>query len=317
MMKIFRFSPIIKQTVWGGKRIALLKKLTNPVERIGEIWELSGLRGSESICSDNNQKLNSLVASKKGKLVGKHVYEQCGNTFPILVKLIDADSNLSVQVHPNDKIAKKQGYLQGKTEMWYVLPSLPDAFLYCGLRQALSQTQFERMVHDETICSALARYSVKEGDVFFVPAGRIHAIGAGCLMVEIQQTCDITYRIYDYGRKDCDGNFRQLHTREALESIDFSVCNDYRTHYTVQTNSPCELIRCSYFVATVYDVTNYTCINQRQMDSFVILIGLSGEVMVNTDEEATLLHAYETLLLAADNDNVRLSGVGRVLAVHM
>lgn len=316
-MKIFRFIPIIKHTIWGGNKIALLKNLTIPTEHIGESWELSGLPGHESICVGNPQKINSLVASKKGRLVGDHVYEQYGNTFPLLVKFIDAASNLSVQVHPNENVAKMHGYLHGKTEMWYVLPSAPDAFLYCGLRQIVSKAQFEQIIEDGYICNALARYPVKEGDVFFIPAGRIHAIGAGCLIVEIQQASDVTYRIYDYGRKDLNGNLRELHIREALESIDFDVYDDYRTHYNLQYNHPCELVRCSYFVASVYDITKPICINQEQMDSFIILIGLSGEVIVNTDDETILLHCYETLLLAAENRKVKICGFGKIMQVNM
>lgn len=316
-MKTYRFRPIIKQTIWGGKKIALLKNLTCPTERIGESWELSGLPGNESICTSNNLRLNTLVAHSKGRFVGVHVYERFGNIFPLLIKFIDADTNLSIQVHPDDHIAQKNGFSYGKTEMWYVLPSASNASLYCGLRQTLSRTQYEQMIRDGSICSALARYHVKEGDVFFIPAGRIHAIGAGCLIAEIQQTCDITYRIYDYGRKDFNGNYRQLHIDEALESTDFSVYDDYRTHYNMQHDYPCKLVKCPYFVASVYDITNSICINQEQMDSFIILIGLSGEIRVDTDEETTILHSYETLLLAAENRKVKIDGIGKIIEVHM
>lgn len=307
----------MKQTIWGGDKIAKLKHLTPQLDGIGESWELSGLKGCETVCLDGSgRSLNDMVACYGERLVGKNVYERFGNVFPILVKFIDAKKDLSVQVHPDEDMALKNNLQNGKTEMWYALPSSHDALLYCGLRHPVTHCQFRQMVQDGTLCDILASYHVAEGDVFFVPAGRIHAIGAGCLLVEIQQTCDITYRIYDYGRKNKDGEQRQLHLQEALEAIDLSVKTDYRTYYDSRKNQPCELVSCPYFVTSVYDITKTVRINHKQLDSFVILIGLSGEIVVSTIGHATILHSFETILIPAENREVKLDGVGKVLEVH-
>lgn len=317
-MKILRFNPLLKQTIWGGDKIAALKHLVGAPELIGESWELSGVTGDETVCpTEDGQSLNELVARYGERLVGRHVYESFGDTFPLLIKFIDARQNLSIQVHPDDETAVRQGKTRGKTEMWYLLDSAPDAFLYCGLQKAISREQYQQMVADDTICDALARYPVKEGDVFFIPAGRIHAIGAGCLLAEIQQTSDVTYRIYDYSRRDKQGNLRQLHTREALEAINFDVQADYRTHYEARQSEGVELASCPYFTTSVYEVAAPVCIGQSSMDSFIILIGLSGEVTVATDDDTTTLHGYETLLIAAENKEVKIAGTGKFLEVHI
>lgn len=317
-MRIFRFNPILKQIIWGGDKIAQMKHLDAAPDSIGESWELSGVPGNESICPDEGGKsLNQLVTLYRERLVGHHVYERFGDSFPLLVKFIDARQNLSIQVHPDDEMAHRQGKACGKTEMWYLLPSAPDAFLYSGLQKMISREQYQQMLADDTITDALARYSVKADDVFFLPAGRIHAIGAGCLLAEIQQTSDVTYRIYDYGRRDKDGNLRQLHTREALEAINFDVQSDYRTHYIPQRNCGVELVSCPYFTTTVYDINSPVCIGQKVLDSFIILMGIDGCLTVSNDEDTATLQACQTLLLPADNDTLRIEGTGKFLEIHV
>ena len=231
---MIKFEPLLKQTLWGGSKIIPFKHLDAQLENVGESWEISGVSGNETIVANGQYKgmsLNQLVRELKGSLVGEENYQRFGDEFPLLIKFIDACQDLSIQVHPTDEIAHRQGKSRGKTEMWYTLESAPGAQLYNGLKQQITPEQYKEMVADDTITDALARYEVKEGDVFFIPAGRIHAIGAGCFVAEIQQTSDVTYRIYDFKRKDKNGNYRELHTQLASESIDYTVLDNYRTVY--------------------------------------------------------------------------------------
>ena len=209
---MIKFEPLLKQTLWGGDKIIPFKHLNDTLENVGESWEISGVKDNETIVSEGEYKgksLNQLVRELKGKLVGQENYERFGNEFPLLIKFIDAKRDLSIQVHPNDEVAHRHGKSRGKTEMWYALPCDKGAKLYCGLKKQITPEEYKAMVENDTITDALAEYEVKEGDVFFIPAGRIHAIGAGCFVAEIQQTSDVTYRIYDYKRKDKDGNYRE------------------------------------------------------------------------------------------------------------
>ena len=219
-MKPLKFQPLLKSTIWGGSKIIAFKHLDVKQENVGESWEISGVPGNESIVADGEMQgksLNEVVAELKGSFLGEENYKRFGNEFPLLIKFIDANCDLSIQVHPNDEIAKKQGKERGKTEMWYALPCEPDAKLYNGLKMQITPEQYKEMVENDTITDALAQYNVKEGDCFFIPAGRIHAIGTGCFVVEIQQTSDVTYRIYDFKRKDKDGNYRQITDNEGNE----------------------------------------------------------------------------------------------------
>ena len=317
-MKTLKFNPILKQTLWGGNKIKLLKNLDTQLENVGESWELSGVAGNETFCADSSAlSLNQLVALHKHGLVGRHVYETYGDTFPLLVKFIDARQDLSIQVHPDDEMAHRQNKERGKTEMWYLMKSDDEASLYSGLSKEISPEQYKEMVNEGTICNALCRYSVKEDDVFFLPAGRIHAIGAGCFLIEIQQTSDVTYRIYDFNRKDKDGRCRQLHTEEASEAIDFRISPDYRTHYAFRANDAVPLVNCPYFTTSLYDISRSITINQTAFDSFVILIGLKGSGKVRTDDDITSLSEGETLLIAAENKQISVSGNLKFLEVHI
>jgi mannose-6-phosphate isomerase len=201
--------------------------------------------------------------------------------------------------------------------MWYVMDSAPGATLYNGLKMRLTPQEYERMVEGDTICDALAQYTVQEGDCFFIPAGRIHAIGAGCYLAEIQQTSDVTYRIYDYKRRDKDGNLRQLHTKEAAESIDYSVLDDYRQHYDARQNEGQQLISCPYFTTAVYDLTEPMTIDYSELDSFVALIGLKGEGLLSIDGDEVVLHADETILLPAFVKEVNISGTVKFLETYV
>lgn len=298
MQNYYKFTPLQKTLIWGT-----------------ESWELSGVPGNETVC--DGRSLNTLLSELKEKLVGKANYKRFGNEFPLLIKFIDARRDLSIQVHPNDEVAVRHGKPHGKTEMWYVLDSAPDAKLYNGLGQQLTPEEYKQMVADDTICDALAQYEVKEGDCFFIPAGRIHAIGAGCFLAEIQQTSDVTYRIYDYKRRDKDGNLRQLHTREAAESIDYTVLKDYRTPYEPRKNQGVTLIECPYFNTAVYDLDEPMEIDYSELDSFVILVALKGEAQLTIDGEETTLREGETILLPAYINDVRARGAIKFLETYI
>ena len=315
-MEIIKFRPILKQVLWGGNKIIPFKQLDADMEQVGESWEVSGVKDNESIVANGQyegMKLNDLVALLKGDLVGKENYERFGNEFPLLIKFIDASKQLSIQVHPNDEQAKAKGLKRGKTEMWYIMESAPDATLLSGLKRTITPEEYKAMVENETITDALCEYRVGEGDVFYLPAGRIHSIGAGTFLAEIQETSDVTYRIYDFKRKDKDGNYRQLHTEAAAECIDYSVENDYRTKYEARKNEGVELAQCAHFTTSVYDLDEPMLLDYSELDSFVVLIALSGECTLSTGDAETQLRAGETVLLPATTQTLSVSGTVKFL----
>ena len=315
-MEIIKFRPILKQVLWGGNKIIPFKQLDADTEQVGESWEVSGVKDNESIVANGQyegMKLNDLVALLKGDLVGKENYERFGNEFPLLIKFIDASKQLSIQVHPNDEQAKAKGLKRGKTEMWYIMESAPDAALLSGLKRAITPEEYKAMVENDTITDALCEYRVGEGDVFYLPAGRIHSIGAGTFLAEIQETSDVTYRIYDFKRKDKDGNYRQLHTEAAAECIDYSVESDYRTKYEPRKNEGVELAQCPHFTTSVYDLDEPMLLDYSELDSFVVLIALSGECTLSTGDAETQLRAGETVLLPATTQTLNVSGTVKFL----
>ena len=320
-MKPLKFKALLKQTIWGGDKIIPFKHLDDHLENVGESWEISGVPGNETVVADGEyagKKLNELVIEQKDKLVGKANYERFGDEFPLLIKFIDARQHLSIQVHPTDEIAKRQGKERGKTEMWYIMDSDKDAKLYSGLKMQITPEQYKAMVEDDTITDALAQYEVKEDDCFFLPAGRIHAIGTGCFLAEIQQTSDVTYRIYDFKRKDKDGNYRQLHTKEAAECINYTVEDDYRTHYEHKKNEGVTLVECPYFTTAVYDLDEPMTLDYSELDSFVILIGLKGEGTITDNEGNTVtISAGESILVPATTDTLKVEGTIKMLETYV
>ena len=313
----FKFKPLLKTTLWGGDRITAFKKMESSLTQVGESWEISGVPGHETVVAEGEyagKRLNEVVALMGARLMGADNIMRFGNEFPLLIKFIDARLDLSIQVHPDDETAHRQGKERGKTEMWYVLPSERGAQLYNGLKSKITPGEYKTMVEDGTICDALARYAVSEGDVFFIPAGRIHAIGKGCFVAEIQQTSDVTYRIYDFKRKDKDGNYRELHTQEAAESIDYRVKDDYRNRYEAKKNEGVQVVACPYFTTSVYDLDEPMTIDYSDLDSFVILIGVSGEATITNDEgQSTVLRTGETLLLPATTQEITVNGTVKFL----
>ena len=320
-MKPLKFNALLKSTLWGGDKIIPFKHLDVKQDNVGESWEISGVPGNETVVSDGpyaGKKLNELVAELKGELVGEDNYKRFGDEFPLLIKFIDARQDLSIQVHPTDEIAHRQGKERGKTEMWYLMDSDKDATLLCGLKKQITPEEYAQMVADDTICDAIARYNVKEGDCYFLPAGRIHAIGTGCFLAEIQQTSDVTYRIYDFKRKDKNGNYRQLHTKEAAESINYTVESNYRTEYTAAKNQGVALVQCPYFNTAVYDLDEPMTIDYSELDSFVILIGLKGSASITDNEGNTFtLQAGESVLIPASTKELKVDGAIKFLETYV
>lgn len=320
-MKPLKFNALLKSTLWGGDKIIPFKNLDIQQENVGESWEISGVKDNETIVADGpyaGKKLNELVEELKGKLVGEDNYQRFGNEFPLLIKFIDARQDLSIQVHPTDEIAKMQGKERGKTEMWYLMDSDKDATLLCGLKKKITPEEYAQMVENDTIVDAIDRYEVKEGDCFFLPAGRIHAIGTGCFLAEIQQTSDVTYRIYDFKRKDKNGNYRQLHTKEAAECINYNVESNYRTDYTPVKNQGVSLVQCPYFNTAVYDLNEPMTIDYSELDSFVILIGLKGNATITDNEGNTFtLQAGESVLVPATTETLKVDGTIKFLETYV
>lgn len=320
-MKPIKFNPLLKQTIWGGDKIIPFKHLDSKMDLVGESWEISGVTDNETVVSQGEFKgmsLNQLLTQEKENLIGKENYKRFGDQFPLLIKFIDARDDLSIQVHPNDEIAHRQGKTRGKTEMWYIMNSSLGSKLRCGLNCKITPEEYKQMVENNTICDALSEYEVKEGDCFFIPAGRIHSIGKGCFLAEIQQTSDVTYRIYDFNRKDKNGKTRQLHTKEAAEAIDYNTLPDYRTSYNPQKNEGVQLVRCPYFNTAIYDLEDPMTLDYTELDSFIILIALKGEATL-TDEngEETSLKAGETILLPATTNTISINGTIKFLETYV
>lgn len=320
-MKPYKFVPYLKSTIWGGEQIAPFKGITTDQHTVGESWEISSVPGFESVTAprgiqddpDLGLNLTQLIDKYGAALVGEQVYAQFGCQFPLLIKFIDAKQDLSVQVHPDDQLAQQRHGCAGKTEMWYIMQAAEGAKIYAGLNQTITPEQYEQLANAETINGhspmqdVIATHDAHAGDIFFLPAGRLHAIGAGNLLAEIQQTSDITYRVYDFGRKDANGNTRELHVQQAKDAIDYTVYPDYRATYDpTQTNA--ELVQCPYF-----KVNRIVVEQQAQIDlhtnSFVVIICLEGQADVN----GVPMRQGETLLVPADANTLTINGSTTIL----
>ena len=318
---MYKFKPLLKSTLWGGEKIIPFKQLNSTMTQVGESWELSGVPDHETVVSEGPHQgltLNQLVDAEHERLLGVENYQRFGNEFPLLIKFIDAQRDLSIQVHPNDETAQRLGKTRGKTEMWYVLKSDKGARLYSGLKKAITPEEYKQMVEGDSICDALANYEVSEGDVFYIPAGRIHSLGKGCVVAEIQQTGDVTFRIYDFKRKDKNGNYRELHTKEAAQSIDYKVMADYRTHYTPKKNEGVLLVSSPYFTTAVYDLDEPMTLDYSDLDSFVVLIGVKGSATLTDNEgQTTTLRAGETVLIPANTKEISVKGEIKFLETYV
>lgn len=321
-MQPIKFKPILKTTIWGGCKIPRIRHISGLEDkRIGESWEISGLEGSESVVDGgfyDGMSLSRLVGTLKGKLVGEENYRRFGNRFPLLIKFIDARQDLSIQVHPDDETALRHGIVNGKNEMWYLLDSEPYASLRCGMKEELSADDITKKVADGTICDSITQYNVKAGDCFYIPAGRVHSIGAGCLIAEIQQTSDTTYRLYDYNRRDSNGNLRQLHVRQATECIDYTVREDYRQTYKREKNVRVPLVECKYFKTSLYDIDHILQLDYFDLDSFVILICVKGSGTFTDDVgNIATIQECETVLVPAMTTALEVKGNLQLLETYI
>ena len=305
-----KFKTIFKDKIWGGQKISTyLHKDFGSLPNCGETWEISGVKSDVSVVADGElegQSLAELLERYKDELVGKKVYAHFGNIFPLLVKFIDANEDLSIQVHPDDELAKKRHNSFGKTEMWYVIAADPGSTLIAGFNRELNEQQYLDAFNSGHILDILNKEDVNAGDVFFLPAGRVHTIGKGLLIAEIQQTSDITYRIYDFDRLDDKGNKRELHVQEALAAIDYKHYPEYKTNYQPEKNHAVELVSCPYFTTNLLDFTKSASKDYTNLDSFVIYVCVKGEFTVKYGDNRYEVKMGECILLPKSIDKVEL-----------
>lgn len=304
-----KFQTIFKTVVWGGEKIAPFKGVETDQHNIGESWELSGVKGNESVVAEGalaGKTITELAEEYKGCLLGEKVFAKTGTEFPLLIKFIDARDDLSIQVHPDDALAgARHNGSKGKTEMWYVVQADEKAHLMSGLTKHITPEEYAAKVEDNTITDVLHDYNVSAGDVFFLPAGRIHSIGTGCFIAEIQQTSDITYRIYDFGRVGLDGKPRELHTELSKAAIDYTVLDDYKTAYEEVKNAENEIVSCEYFTTSLFDLDQPVSVPVKANDSFMIVICVGGNgTLTDSEGNAVTLRQGETVLVPACTESV-------------
>ena len=309
-----KFNPIFKDKIWGGNKInTILHKDFKPLPNCGESWEISAYAEDISIVSQGplaGKRLDDLIREFKGQLLGESVYAKFGNKFPLLVKFIDANDDLSIQVHPNDEVALKRHNSFGKTEMWYIVQADDEAELSSGFNRPLTKEQYLENFNDGKLMDLLNIEKVKADDVFFLPAGRTHHIGKGCLLTEIQQTSDLTYRIYDFDRTDDHGNKRELHTEAALEAFDFTYHEQVKTNYKDKINEIVKLVSCEYFTTNKLHFDQAVDIDHSNLDSFVIYVCMEGGLKLEYDHGVVQLRKGETLLLPASINKITMTPIG-------
>ncbi len=309
-----KFKSIFKDKIWGGNKInTVLGKDYGELPNCGETWEISGVEGDVSIVADGHLKglsLVQLIEEYKGLLLGEKVYAKFGNDFPLLIKFIDANADLSIQVHPDDKLAKERHNSFGKTEMWYVFQADEGASLISGFNQPLDKEQYLKKFNSGELADILNRIEVSSGDVFFIPAGRVHTIGKGLLLAEIQQTSDITYRIYDFDRVDDKGNTRELHVDEALDAIDYHHYDKYRETYDDAFNQAVKLVDCQYFSTNKIQADQVMHRDYSQFDSFIIYICFEGGLELDYKLDSITIEKGDAVLIPATVKHVTLTPIG-------
>ena len=321
MLYPFLFQPNLHPVVWGGHRLQPYKGLETSDEPIGESWEVSAVPNSTSVISNGafaGRDLVSVIAEYPEEILGKAVNEKYQGVFPLLAKFIDAKRDLSIQVHPNDEMAQRMHGKMGKSEMWYIIKADEGSHLYAGFKKEISPEEYHRRITDGTITEVLADHTVRTGDVFYLPAGRVHAICGGILLAEIQQSSDVTYRIFDYNRPGLDGKPRELHTELAAQALDFRVEKNYRTEYVETDNRAIQIIDSPYFDVRVMDITDSFHRNLFKYDSFIISMCIEGDCRIRirqTGDEILLKEGNSTLIPAAiaDYDVIPLNGRARIL----
>lgn len=306
-----KFNSIFLEKIWGGNRInSLLGKDYGNLKNCGESWEISGVEGNISVVANGFLKGNNLqeiIEIYMGDIVGDKVYKKFGFEFPLLIKFIDAQDDLSVQVHPDDELSEKRHKAYGKTEMWYVIDAEKGAKINTGFNQAVTKQKYLEFSQKGKLMDLLCWEESKEGDVFFIPAGRIHAIGKGILVAEIQQTSDITYRIFDYNRTDAKGNLRELHTELAEDALDYSFQEGgYKTNYEREPNQPSELASCEYFTTNLIELNTVIEKDFYKLDSFIIYINIGGEFVIEYEDGKEAVKTGETVLIPASLEAYRI-----------
>lgn len=319
-----KFKSIFRDKIWGGNKIKnKFNYNIGQLENCGELWSLSGYPEEQSIVSNGfleGNELNELVEIYMDELVGGAIYDKFQNVFPILVKILDAEDWLSIQVHPDDKLAQERGLEGGKTEMWYVLDADPKSQLIAGFNQKVNEHTYMRKIEAKKLPEIMNFVDVKKGDVFYMPSGRVHALGPGVLLAEIQQTSDTTYRIYDWDRKDSEGNERDLHLKEAMQAIDFDLYDNYKTEYSEKLNETNEIISTQYFTSNLILINKAVKKDYSQLDSFVILMGTEGEfTYLDKYNNKGLIKPGESLLIPALHDEISLFPKGdcKILEVYI
>jgi len=305
------FAPIFREKIWGGQKIKNKFGFDiGGLENCGELWSLSGYPEEQSIISNGfleGNELNELVEVYMDDLVGGKVYEKYGSVFPILVKILDAEDWLSIQVHPDDELAQKRGLGGGKTEMWYILDADPDSQLIAGFSQKVNEHTYLQKIRDKKLTEIMNFEKVKKDEVFFMPSGRVHALGPGILLAEIQQTSDTTYRIYDWDRVDKDGKGRELHLREAMEAIDFELYDNYKTPYASKLNATREIVNTPFFTTNVIEINKGIKKDYSELDSFVILLAIEGKfAYIDAEGHRGSIRAGQSLLIPAIIDEISI-----------
>ena len=296
-----KFHPILKEKIWGGQKLNKHLNKESVAPNVGESWEISDVEGDTSIVANGELKgssLKQLLSTYREELIGKKNFDIFGEKFPLLIKFIDAKEDLSIQLHPNDELAAKRHNSFGKTEMWYVMQADENANLIVGFNQKVTPELYLKHLEDKTLTEILNFDKVKEGDTFFIEVGRVHAIGAGVMLAEIQQTSDITYRVYDWDRKDDAGNERELHNDLALDAINFDMKNDFKVSYQKENNQPNKMVSCLYFTTNFIHLTK-TVQKINRFDSFIIYLCVDGEAIINFEGFSETIKKGETILIPA------------------
>lgn len=324
MLYPLKFKPILTHQLWGGQNLLKAgRKLPKDIAEgtpVGESWEISGVDNNVSVVTNGFLKSNDLqelIETYMGDLVGDKVYDIYGEEFPVLIKFIDARDVLSVQVHPDDALAEERHGTRGKTEMWYVVDSEPGACLYVGFNREVTREEYLRAVSDGTVSELLQAYEVKKGDIYFIPAGTVHAIGKGIMIAEIQETSDITYRIDDWGRVGDDGKPRKLHIAEALDAIDFSYRKDFLKVTAAQPNTVREVVSTPYFTTNIIRLDGSMKRDYASVDSFVAYICTEGEFTVSAEGSEEKVSPISSILIPAEIDDVEISGNATILEVYI
>ena len=311
-----KFNPIVKDRLWGGDKLKRLFNKPSKTTTTGESWEISAVEGDVSIVSNGSLKgtsLQELINDYGNELLGQSVVERFGNDFPILIKFIDAKKDLSIQLHPNDQLAKERHNSFGKTEMWYIMDADPGANLIVGFNKDVEKEVYKESIKNNTLLDLLNYEEVKEGDTFFINTGKIHAIGAGVLLAEIQQTSDITYRVYDFNRKDRDGNLRELHTDLAIDAIDYSKKDDFKVVYHSNKNTTNSMVDCPYFKTNILDLNKNFHQDIASIDSFIIYMCVKGTASIENEFGSVSIEKGETVLINASSKNLKINTEGAKL----